>query len=456
MAQKNNNRVTIMKQSKELTITHTALQHTKHCAKRLFAAGITCFLGMLLTQTTKAWSSESNDSNEQLLRQFVQSKGPNIIVFDSSNIKQFWIDNTVISKGDSFDVLLNENDRQESVPLKIQLANVSVAEDCKIEVIANKGDFSFSVLNSSSKVISTSYPEDDFLRFKAISSTVHLTDTGALSFYLRFSSKTNQEISIKKIVLSFSDNSSFLVTPGVLKITEKDVNVDATEIKHVDINSFSVSGKMLDISSIKKILVSDNPISNSVTIKNIGKTTTRVYFGYAPYTVRGQNIHNRNNPYNNKNQILNIIEAKANSSKIIVDSYPDWEKGCFLVINAKEDLSDFPNFNFIGSITDVKKIDETHTEIVLGQPLNSGINRGEKVRIQSKYGYKYLFTNVKQLEPGEEATFSSAITKNEDFLQYSPQAFCRGTYYVVPVIFSNSDDSNETVSILIRNFSVSY
>lgn len=405
---------------------------------------------------TENSSRITKESDNKLINQYIQSKGAGIITFDASNIKQFWIDNSVISKKDSFEILLNAASNT-SVPLKIQLANVNEVMDCNIEVIADTGDFSFSVLNDSSKVVSTSSQKDDFLNYKVVSAVLHLEDTKGAVFSLKFSSKKLSSVNVKNVILSFSDNknSSFLVSPGTIAIAGNDVTGGGKKEIRGD-NSFSVSGKRFEIFSKKKIFLSDKSLSNSVTIKNIGDKPTDIYFGYAPYTEKRQNINNRNNPYKS-NKVLSVLSSEVNSNKIIVDSYPEWEKGCCLVLNAKDDLSDFPNFSFVdGTITEVKKIDDTHSEILLSKPIKTQIKTGTKIRVQSKPGNTYIYTNSKRLKPGEEITFSSSIKKDESFLQYSPKAFCRGTYYVVPLIVSLSVDPNSENTILISDFSVSF
>lgn len=432
---------------------------TNHTEKTIFFAFIgLCFL-MLLSFECRC--ADNTTSHEQLLQQYIQTKGAGIIAFDASNIKQFWIDNTVISRKDSFDILMKSNNGVfESIPLRIQLINVNETQDCEIEIIADTDDFSFSVLdNNAQKVVATSSRRNDFLQYKVETSILHLENTANLVFFLKFSSKKNDSLKIKGITLSFSDNknSSFLVSPGVLHITGKDVRGgDFKDLLERDNTSFSVSGKRFSVFSKKRILVSDKPISNSVTVKNIGDKPTDIFLGYSPFTLKGENINNKNNPYHNINKVLNVVSIEENKNQITVDSFPEWEKGCSLIINANEDLSDFPNFSYAGVINDVKKKDEKHTEIVLDRAITSSIKKGTKVRVHSKSGALYLYTNMKRLAPGEEITLSSTIKRDDSFLQFSPEAFCKGTYYVVPLILSFSVDPEADNTVLISSFTVSY
>lgn len=406
-------------------------------------------------------NSSANDPNDKLLDQYVQAKGTGIITFDASNIKQFWIDKSVVAKKNSFEVALSESGERafESVPLKIKLVRVSEVQDCRIEVIAEAGALDFSVLNNSSKVVSTSSPEDDFLQYKVAAAVLHLEDTRDLSFSLKFRSKDSAPLAIKKVILSFSDNknSRFLASPGMLTFTEKDMEDGNFAVINESDHSFAVSGKRFVLLSRKKILIGDKELSHSVTIKNIGENPTTIYFGYAPYTKAHLHLQNNNTPYNNKNTVFKIISAEVNSNRIIADSLPEWEKGCYLALNAKEDLSDFPNFSFVnGTISEVKKLDNGQAEIIMDKPVQAPIKQGTTARIQARPGAANLYIFVRRLNPGEEVTLASKIRRDDNFLQYSSEAFCRGTYYVAPLISFQPVNANEEIKIRISDFTVSY
>ena len=135
---------------------------------------------------------QNNDFDIELLNKYVQENTTNSIVFDQSNIKQFWIDNSVVSLKDSFVIMLKETNTRNnnSGPLKIQLANVNETQDCKVEVIADTKDFAFTIMDNQSKTISTSSVEDPFIDYNVVSSTFHVEDTQNTTFYISFSSKT--------------------------------------------------------------------------------------------------------------------------------------------------------------------------------------------------------------------------------------------------------------------------
>lgn len=425
--------------------------------KNALLMGLFLFSAVVFAQSKK--ETEAN-SNESLLNQYVKSKGNAVIVFDSSNIKQFWIDKTVVSRNHSIDILLEGNKTNESVPLKIQLANVSESQDCRIDVISDESGLEFSVLNDQSKKISSSKKEDDFLNYSIASGVFHLEDTAGHAFYLVFNSKKTESISIKKIILSFSDNknSNFLNSPGVIKYTGAFIEPSPSfKISNTNDNSFSVTGKRSIIFSAKKIYTRDNTISRSIKIKNTGDAPATVYICYAAYTKDGIKLFACNYPYKKTSKTMSVISSSNGSNKIIVDSYSDWAKGCILAMNAKDDLSDIPNTTlFEGKIVEIKQLDNGQAEITLDKPLKSAVAKGTKVRVHGTTG-SYPYTHiVKSLKAGEEQILNSTIKKDDQFLEYSSKTLSRGVYYVVPLILSYSDDATKENTIQISDYSISY
>ena len=425
-----------------------------------------CVLLSILVFAAEGLSAQNTDraSNEQLLNQYVKSKGSEIITFDASNIKQFWIEKNVANIDGTIKIIpIFRDSAFDNQPLKIQLANVNETMDCRVDIIAETKDVKYQILNNASKVLSSSQDENGFLDYSVTSSEFHLEDTPTYSFSIKFLSNTEEPISIKKIVLSFSKNnvSSFLVSPGVLKITGDAVNPQSpitgitAKISDVKDNSFSVTEINTAVFSSKKIYVSDNTISSSVTIKNTGESTAVVYFGYDVYGKDLSSLKGGNFPFGN-NKAVNVVSAPAGSHTMIVDAYSIWQKGCFVALNAKDDLSDLPNSTFLdGRIVEIKKLKNDQAEIVLDKPLLSELKPGTKIRVHGVSG-AFLYMQVKKMEPGEEETFTGTIKKDDSFLAYSSKAFPRGTYYVIPFILSYSADPKVKNTVLIRDFTVSY
>lgn len=422
--------------------------------------GTSLLIASILLAFSSELSAEDAQFTNDLLNQYISSKGDyDIITFDASNIKQFWIEKTVSSKDNNINILLPSDSANgnESVPLKIQLANVNEAQDCKIEIISETEDYSFSVLDSRSKVLSSSKKENDFLNYHIASSIFHLEDTQNISFNLKFTSKSTDTLSIKKIILSFFQNqvSSFLASPGVLKVTGDMISTNS-EVSIGSDNSFSVTGTQSTVLFSKKIYISDgNMLSSSFTIKNTGDKNTRIYTGYALYMKDHLQLLSRNYSYKNINKVLKVLSISEDNKSILVDSYPEWEKGCFLAINAKADMSDVPNTSLGGTIAEIKQLNDGQAEIILNKPLAEPLKAGELVRVNGKSG-TYLYTSSLLLRPGEEKQVSSTIKQDNDFFKLSKEAFSRNVYYVVPVIRSFSTETNAVNTVLIRDFTISY
>ena len=429
--------------------------------------------------------AQTKTTNDDLLKKYIASKNyDNTIVFDASDIKRYWIDNSVIAKDNLINIQLNLNPKThlyESKPFLIQLINVQENQDCRLDLFTDLSDLSFSINNSKGTIISSSVQEETFIQKHIYSSVFHLEDTQNFFtlptskgfspcfavFNIVFRSKTLSEISINKIILSFSTNksSTFLSSPGTFKYTQNDILTEGQSVKLNSVSSanpndnytFSLNFKTCLLKSNNKFYVLDNTIKNSIKLKNIGTESIGVFFGYAPFTKDGRNIHNRNNPYKT-NKIVKVISAQNNSNRIVVDSYPEWAEKCYLAFNAKEDLSDFPNFLLSeGSIQAINKLENGHAEILLSTPITSEIKAGTPVRIQSPFSSRFLYTHQQiSLQPGEEIVLSSSLQKDDNFLQFSQKAFCKGTYYVIPILSLTSKSEKKEASVLISDFEITY
>ena len=237
-------------------------------------------------------------------------------------------------------------------------------------------------------------------------------------------------------------------------ITEDKVRTNSIISKN-NVNSFFVTGKQTAIFSLQKILTTNNTLVNSVTIKNTGNVAVNVFWGYGIYTKDNTWLNSKNFPFQNINNVLKVISSSDRGDTIIVDSYPDWAKNCHLALNAKEDMSDIPNTFLAGTVSEIKQNEKGQAEITLNTPFTSKIEEGTMLRINGQGG-AYLYTNTKNLQPGEEHVFNSTIKKDETFLEYSSKAFPKGVYYVVPVILSYSVDSDKENTIMISNYTVLY
>ena len=422
----------------------------------LLAVGCACFFCM------PAFHAQDNSSlgkaeDAKLVEKFIKAKGYNdAIIFDASNVKQFWIDKTIASKNGSIHLVLEKKDgaqEWESVPLKVKLINVNELQDCNVTVFSKVKGNAFVVTDSESDLLSASHSEDDFVQYHIESAIFHLIDTPDNAFNLQFFSKNNDMISIYKIAFMFFDNKDYEKNPlQIQKISDEDVKVStATNVNHGE-NGFTVSGKQNRIYSKNKIQYSDRALRTSVKVKNIGKNETRISLGYDMFSQDGTRITPSNYPFNNTTKVLTVISAKAGSSTIIVDSVPDWAKGCYIALNAKDDLSDVPNTSLLdGKVQEVKEMSDNQAMITLSSPLKNTLDKGTKIRIHNQSANPFYSKTI-ALRPGEEHVFSTKTEWNNPPHQYSSTALSKDVSVVIPLLFSYSLDPNEENQILISDY----
>lgn len=399
--------------------------------------------------------------DNDLVKQFLLADSNNTIVFDANNIKQYWIDNSVISRKDSFEICLNRTNHYASIPLKIQMANVNIYHNCFIKVVSDDKDFSFSISNSRNKVLSHSKNDTSFLQFHVLSSLFHWEDIGEdQSFYITFSSNSLQKINIYAISLSFGiDNEgSYLVSPGVLSITKDKLRFNA--VKHtedVSDKSYKITGARSISISNKKIIVSNNIITTNVSIKNSGNTTTTVYIALRSYTKDHVYLRPAHYPLDFiDKKLLKVISVNQEKNSIVVDHLPVWRKGAKVAFNAMDNFSDVPNTNILnGDISDVKTMTDGCAEITMTQPLSADIQKDMNIRIHSSGG-QMIYLASKVLQPGEEFSVSKTISKDDNCIEYSHTTLTKGVYYIEPTILSYSNNPEEDNTITISNYTVTY
>ncbi len=205
------------------------------------------FLVVIASCYTQA--SDTNEDKDDIINQYIESKGySSMIVFDNSNIKQFWVDKSVAVKNKSIEIFLKpqKDGTFESILFPIQLSNVNPSQDCKIDVISDSSDLTFTV---STKAVSfkrknneftaESTKEEDFIQYHINSCLIHLDKTESFSISIKFFSKGNETVRINKIVLSFSENkdSFFKNTPNYNDLLnlfkEKGTSVPDYDIQYI-------------------------------------------------------------------------------------------------------------------------------------------------------------------------------------------------------------------------------
>ena len=442
-------------------------KQTSLCEQSIAYSYTFLFCALVLLTPLHFFAQDEKDLNDgralsdsELIDRFINAQGySKTILFDSSNIKQYWTNNDVISKDDSIIISCKKTAKGwESEPLSIMLANVDESLDCRIDVISSESNMSFSISNSKKNILSKSIPEDDYILYHINSSSFHLENAKDFVFNLHFISPLTEYISIKKIVLSFSNNSKslFLGSPGTTYITKEMVSPSSTT--NLDNDLFDVSGKRITLNFKKNVIVKDNETTTSVTIQNKGNKPAKCSVGYSLFSKDGARINSQHFPYKNINKVLTVVSSEKGSNIIIVDSYPEWAKKCRLARNAKDDLSDIPNRTFVpGRIQEIKQLSGNMAEITLDEPLEQPLDKGEKIRIQG-FSSSAFYTNAKVVKPGEEETIIATARQDDNYLKYDPDSglLPRGVYYVRPIILGTSSDP-ETDSLLhISEYIVSY
>lgn len=443
------------------TRRHANLRKGFHGSLSLLKA-LSFILFVSFSQSVKSSDSDGVTDSE-LIDQFVISNNlKKTIVFDSGNIKRFWVSNAVSSSDNLINILLDQNGKEknkmESVPLEFKLINVDESMDCRIDILSDSPDIAFSIANMDDKPIPSPNSSATFKDLYITSSTIHMDSVKNHVLRIIFNSYTTEAISIKNVILSFSENNSsqYLRGPGEIKMSKESVALlDSTEFKQTD-DGFVISGKKGGFNSKYNLLASGNKISTHVKIKNIGDVPAKVYVGFLTYSKERRKVNARNYPYSSSNEIIRVVSCSEGSKSIVVDKYPQWRANCCLAVNAEEDLSDLPNTTFVdGKIVEIKRLDNNQAEIVMDTPLKQKIQKGDKLRVNGA-STSNIYLNVKTLNPGEEEVFESSISRNDHSAEYSTKAFPKGIYYVKPLVYSYSVDPEKENTVSVKDYSVSY
>ena len=425
----------------------------------LFKASIIVSLMTFSLMSQAQIDSKIQNDDSNLLEQYIQSQGyTNSIKFDASNIKQFWVDKSVRSQNNAVKLILHssKNMKFESIPLRILFKNINASLSCRIDVFLKETGISFSVSNANNKVLATSSSANDFLSYKALSSTVRFEDIDNSSFFLKFQSADTSEITIDAIVFSFSENKDYLHSPGALLLDTANTTCMPATSNGSDGKSIFPTGEITSVESNKKIIVSDNQLSAKVKVKNIGKNAAKVYLGYIVYSKDAMKLNSRNYPYKKDSPVLKVVSVDEINNKIVVDQYGDWTRGCFIAMNAQEDNADVPNTTLLDSrIDNVTKLENGYSEITLISTPKKKLKKDDMIRIHGSSSSN-LYVGSKTLQPGEEAVLSSTIQKEDDYLQFAPESLSKGVFYAAPFIRSKSLEQNAEHTIAFEDFVVSF
>ena len=89
-------------------------------------------------------------------------------------------------------------------------------------------------------------------------------------------------------------------------------------------------------------------------------------------------------------------EVKVGDKTLLVKAHPKWTNGPWfsVVRDVKSDLSDLPNYNFIGDVTGMQQNGE-NVEVTLKVPAKAAVPAGTAVRLHTQGGYMYTGGNCK-------------------------------------------------------------
>lgn len=148
----------------------------------------------------------------------------------------------------------------------------------------------------------------------------------------------------------------------------------------------SLFSKKFDIDPQKKYT-----LKASVKAANIQneKDKSQVYVGFSVYDKKGRRI----NSFNSNivpGTLTEVVEDAAKGATVIKikDGSKFAQKWCGIVAGAKEDLSDLPNFNYLGDVKSVESKDGAW-EVTLVKPLLREVKAGTAVREHRRGGYLY-------------------------------------------------------------------
>jgi len=186
---------------------------------------------------------------------------------------------------------------------------------------------------------------------------------------------------VEEIKVSAEGAKKFTVTPKIIDMDGKKV--------------FATPPKSYPIYALKKKIKVDPAVKYkvSVKVKQLGEVPALVYLGFIPYDAKGRVIGLQHGSNNTKGSFTTLAAAAAKGAKSLsVKDASKWEKGSyyFVAFNAKEDMSDMPNFDLAGTITKIEKTGDVYT-ITFAKALKKAYPAGTMVR-QHRAGGTYVYT----------------------------------------------------------------
>jgi len=186
---------------------------------------------------------------------------------------------------------------------------------------------------------------------------------------------------IEEVKVSAEGAKKFTIAPKIIDMDGKKV--------------FATPPKSYPNYALKKKIKVDPAIKYRVSakVKQLGEVPALVYIGFIPYDVKGRTIGPQHGYNNIKGSFTTLAAAVAKGAKSLsVKDASKWKKGphYHVAFNAKEDMSDIPNFSVAGPITKIEKTGDIYT-ITLKKPVRKAYPAGTMVR-QHRSGGTYIYT----------------------------------------------------------------
>jgi hypothetical protein len=186
---------------------------------------------------------------------------------------------------------------------------------------------------------------------------------------------------IEEIKVSAEGAKKFTKAPKIIELDGK--KVFATTPKSYPVYSLK---KKIKVDPAKKYKV-------SAKVKQLGENPALVYIGFIPYDAKGRVIDPKCGSNNTKGSLTALTAPIAKgATTLTVKDASKWKKGNhhYVALNAKEDMSDIPNFELAGVITKIEKTGDVYT-ISFKTPLGKAYPAGTTVR-QHRSGGTYIYT----------------------------------------------------------------
>ena len=181
---------------------------------------------------------------------------------------------------------------------------------------------------------------------------------------------------IEEVKVSAEDAKKFKSSPKIADVDGEKAFVST--VKGYKLYSLK---KKIQIDPDKKYLV-------SVKVKQITDKPSYIWIGFVPYNAKGRRIGLEHGENNTKGSFTSLTADVAKGAKTItVKDASKWKKGkyYYVAFDAKEDMSDIPNFN----IANISKIEDN--TITLSKALSKAYPAGTMVR-QHRSGGTYIYT----------------------------------------------------------------